>query len=349
MARKKKLLHTTDTYRPSDSKVILELIQYNDKEYAKYEDLPITELIANIKANQVNWINLDGLHEKTIVQKIADHFCLHSLLVEDITSDHQPKVEEYDDYLFFTLKMLYRIEQGQIDYEQISFVLGKEYLLSFQEKEGDLFGALRDRIRLDQGRVRKKHADYLLYRVIDIIVDNYYNVLDAIGQQIEEIEDDIYKNSNDQQFKNIQKLKKELIFLRKALYPLRDAMSKIIKDESGFIEPINHRYFSDVYDHVVHLIDSLDTYKDLSSGLMDIYINTLNTRMNEVMKVLTIISTIFMPLTFIVGVYGMNFNTEVSFWNMPELNAQYGYPIVMSAMLLIVILMIVYFKFKKWF
>ncbi|NOS55915.1 MAG: magnesium/cobalt transporter CorA [Cyclobacteriaceae bacterium] len=349
MARKKKLAAHTNETRPSDSKVILELIQYDEKEYSMYQDLPITELIAHIKLNHVNWINLDGLHEKSIVQKLADHFCLHSLLVEDITSDHQPKVEEYDDFLFFTLKMLYRIEAGVIDYEQISFVLGKDYLLSFQEKEGDLFGNLRDRIRLDQGRVRKKKADYLLYRVIDIIVDNYYTVLDAIGQQIETIEEEIYKNSSETQFKNIQQLKKELIFLRKALYPLRDAMSKIIKDESGFIEPGNLRYYADVYDHVVHLIDSLDTYKDLTSGLMDIYINTLNTRMNEVMKVLTVISTIFMPLTFIVGVYGMNFHTDKSVWNMPELDSPYGYPIVMGFMLLIVIAMIRYFKFKKWF
>ena len=349
MARKKKLVPNINMPRPSESKIILELIQYNEKEFSKHEDLPITELIANIKSNQVNWINLDGLDEKSIIQKIGDRFNLHSLLIEDIISDHQPKIEEYDDYLFFTLKMLYRIELNQIDYEQISFVLGKDFLLSFQEKEGDLFGSLRDRIKLDQGRIRKKKADYLLYRLVDIIVDNYYNVLDAIGQQIEGIEEEIYKNSSEQQFKKIQKLKKELIFLRKALYPLRDAMSKLIKDESGFIDPANQRYYADVYDHVVHLIDSLDTYKDLTSGLMDIYINTLNSRMNEVMKVLTIISTIFIPLTFVVGVYGMNFNTEISPWNMPELNSAYGYPIVMGVMLLIVVGMIRYFKFKKWF
>ena len=349
MARKKKLVPNINMPRPSESKIILELIQYNEKEFSKHEDLPITELIANIKSNQVNWINLDGLDEKSIIQKIGDRFNLHSLLIEDIISDHQPKIEEYDDYLFFTLKMLYRIELNQIDYEQISFVLGKDFLLSFQEKEGDLFGSLRDRIKLDQGRIRKKKADYLLYRLVDIIVDNYYNVLDAIGQQIEGIEEEIYKNSTEQQFKKIQKLKKELIFLRKALYPLRDAMSKLVKDESGFIDSANQRYYADVYYHVVHLIDSLDTYKDLTSGLMDIYINTLNSRMNEVMKVLTIISTIFIPLTFVVGVYGMNFNTEISPWNMPELNSAYGYPIVMGVMLLIVVGMIRYFKFKKWF
>ena len=264
-------------------------------------------------------------------------------MLEDITNEHQPKAEEYEDYLFFTLKMLYRIEDNIIDYEQISFVLGKDYLLSFQEKDGDLFGPFRERIRLDQGRVRKKKADYLLYRLIDIIVDNYYSVLDNIGQQIEDIEEAVYNNPSSKEFQRIQRLKKELIYLRKALYPLRDALSKLIKDESGFIESDSARYFADVYDHVVHLIDSLDTYKDLTSGLMDIHINTLNIRMNEIIKVLTIFSTIFMPLTFIVGVYGMNFEF------MPELHSPWGYPITWIVMILMTFVMVGYFKLKKWF
>ena len=240
---------------PSESKVILELIQYNEQSFQKYDDLPITELLGFIKRDQVNWINLDGLQDTSIIQKIGEHFSLHSLMLEDITNEHQPKAEEYEDYLFFTLKMLYRIEDNIIDYEQISFVLGKDYLLSFQEKDGDLFGPFRERIRLDQGRVRKKKADYLLYRLIDIIVDNYYSVLDNIGQQIEDIEEAVYNNPSSKEFQRIQRLKKELIYLRKALYPLRDALSKLIKDESGFIESDSARYFADVYDHVVHLID----------------------------------------------------------------------------------------------
>ena len=328
---------------PSESKVILELIQYNEQSFQKYDDLPITELLGFIKRDQVNWINLDGLQDTSIIQKIGEHFALHSLMLEDITNEHQPKAEEYEDYLFFTLKMLYRIEDNIIDYEQISFVLGKDYLLSFQEKDGDLFGPFRERIRLDQGRVRKKKADYLLYRLIDIIVDNYYSVLDNIGQQIEDIEEAVYNNPSSKEFQRIQRLKKELIYLRKALYPLRDALSKLIKDESGFIESDSARYFADVYDHVVHLIDSLDTYKDLTSGLMDIHINTLNIRMNEIIKVLTIFSTIFMPLTFIVGVYGMNFEF------MPELHSPWGYPITWIVMILMTFVMVGYFKLKKWF
>ncbi len=325
-------------------KIILELIQYNEKEYERQDNLPVDKLLALCKPGLVNWINLDGLHDKTIIQKIGERFQLHTLLLDDITSDHQPKAEEYADYLFFTLKMLYRIEAPNIiDYEQISFVLGRDFLLSFQEKDGDLFGPFRERIRLNQGMVRKKGADYLLYRLIDIIVDSYYTVLDNIGQQIEDIEEAVYNKPSPQEFAHIQQLKKELIYLRKALYPLRDALSKLIKDESGFIDSGNIRFFSDVYDHVVHLIDSLDTYKDLTSSLMDIHINTLNTRMNEIIKVLTIASTIFMPLTFIVGVYGMNFEY------MPELHSRWGYPAVWVVMILMVVGMIGYFRHKKWF
>ncbi|HAC23289.1 MAG TPA: magnesium and cobalt transport protein CorA [Cytophagales bacterium] len=328
---------------PSQNRVILELIQYNEKEYAKHADLHVQEMLTYFKPNWVNWINVDGLHDHTIINKLGDHFSLHGLLLEDIIQEHQPKAEEYEDYLFFTLKMLYKIDNGRIDYEQISFVLGRDYLLCFQEKEGDLFDGFRERIRLDQGRVRRRKSDYLLYRLVDIIVDNYYAVLDALGQQIEEVEDDVYENPTIEEFRKIQKIKKELIFLRKSLYPLRDALSKIIKNDSGFIEPQTIRYFADVYDHVIHLIDSLDTYKDLSSGLMDIHINNLNTRTNEVMKLLTIISVIFIPLTFIVGVYGMNFDY------LPELHFQWSYPILWIIMVGVALAMVGYFKFKKWF
>jgi len=325
--------------------VILELITYNREEHDRHDGTSqtIDELLRNQKANCVNWLNLDGLSSLDIIEKVQSHFCLHSLLVEDVLSDQRPKAEEFDDYLFVTLKMLYRIDGTAIDYEQISFVLGRNFLISFQEKEGDLFDGFRERIRLDQGRVRKKEADYLMYRLIDIIVDNYYNVLDRIGEIIEDIEETVYENPSNKTFNRIQKLKKELIYLRKALYPLRDAISKIVKGESEFVREENLRYYADVYDHTVHIIDSLDTYRDLTSSLMDIHINAMNTRMNEVMKVLTVISTIFMPLTFIVGIYGMNFDF------MPELRWHWGYFGVLGAMFLIVVIMLGYFRHKKWF
>jgi magnesium transporter len=328
---------------PNDQRVILELITYNPDHYEKETNLPIEELLKKFKPEQVNWLNVDCLHDATLIEKIQAHFNLHSLLIDDILNDQRPKSEEYDDYLFFTLKMLHSINGNKIEYEQISFVLGTNYLISFQEKEGDLFDAFRERIRLSQGKVRKKKADYLLYRLIDIIVDSYYTILDNIGEQIEETEDDVHRNPSTKTFQKIQAIKKELIYLRKAVYPLRDAIGRVIKNEYGFVEEENIRFFSDVYDHVIHLIDSLETYKDLSTSLMDIHINTMNTRMNEVMRVLTVISTIFIPLTFIVGVYGMNFKF------MPELQWHWGYFTVWFVMISIVLGMLRFFKYKKWF
>lgn len=325
------------------SKVILELISYNRESHSKFDSLTTEDLLQKMQSDRVNWINLDGLSNLECLEKLQSHFSLHALLIDDILNDQRPKSEEFDKYLFFTLKMLYRIDNDSIDYEQISFVLGPNYLLSFQEKEGDLFDGFRERIRLDQGKVRKKQSDYLLYRLIDIIVDNYYNVLDRIGDLIEETEDKAYEDPSYKTFNEIQSLKKELIFLRKALYPLREALGKVVKGESEFIREDNLPYFADVYDHVAHLIDSLDTYKDLTSSLLDIHINAMNTRMNEVMKVLTVISTIFMPLTFIVGVYGMNFEY------LPELSWRWGYFGVWGVMIAVVIAMLAFFRSKKWF
>ena len=336
--RKKK----SDELFPS-YQVILELISYNQEQYDRIDQSSVDELLPKLKPDRINWINLDGLSNLSIIEKLQTHFCFHSLVLDDILNDQRPKAEEYEDYLYFTLKMLYSIEGDKIEYEQISFVLGTNYLISFQEKAGDLFDPFRERIRLDQGRVRKKKSDYLLYRLIDIIIDNYYVVLDNIGNQIEEIEDNIHSNSTERAFHKIQSIKKELIFLRKAVYPLREALSKLVKGESSFVEEDNQRYFSDIYDHTVHLIDSLDTYKDLTSSLMDIHINTMNTKMNEVMKLLTIITTIFIPLSFIAGIYGMNFDI------MPELRWQYGYPAVLVAMAAVVAGMLYFFKRRKWF
>lgn len=322
---------------------ILELISYNREKHDRIDNTTPEAIFLGLHDDRVNWINVDGLFYHDIIEKMQQKFNLHSLLIDDVLSDQRPKAEEYDDYLFFTLKMLYRIEGTQFDYEQISFVLGHNFLISFQEKEGDLFDGFRERIRLDQGRVRKRQADYLLYRLIDIIVDNYYNVLDRIGDLIEEMEETIYENPSAESFHKIQRLKKELIYLRKALYPLRDAVNKLIKGESGFIHDENVRFFADVYDHVVHLIDTVDTYKDLISGLLDVHINAMNNKLNEVIKVLTVISTIFIPLTFIVGVYGMNFRF------MPELQWEYGYYGVWIIMIAVTFGMLGFFRYKKWF
>lgn len=332
---------TPDHAVEPSAKHILELIQYNEANYERFGNLKIDTLLGRLQHDNINWINLDGLGDRGIIKKLAKHFNLHLLLVEDICSEVQPKAEEFEEYLFVTAKMLYRSGKTSA-YEQLSFVLGHHYLITFQEKEGDPFDAFRERIQKGLGQVRKKKADYLLYRLIDIIVDNYYEVLEGIGEQIEDLEDEVYGDPRPEQFQKIQAIKKELIFLRKVLHPLRDTLAKLSRGESDYIREENIRYFSDVHSHIVQLINTLDTYRDLATTLVDVYMNSLNIRMTEVMKVLAIFSTIFMPLTFIVGVYGMNFDI------MPELRQPWGYPAVMGVMGAISIGLIAYFKYKKW-
>jgi magnesium transporter len=329
---------------PESPKAIVEMISYNEKEFLKLENASVKDVVEKFNPNAVNWINIDGALNSPVIDDIGKEFKIHHLMLEDIRNvEHRPKADEYDESLFFTLKMLYGINEKSIDYEHISFVLGKNYLISFQEKEGDIFGALRDRIKLDTGIIRKRSADYLLYRLIDNIVDSYYSVLEEIGLHVETIEENISKNPQMEDFRQIQELKKDFIYLRKVVYPLREALNKIIKNENGCIAETNIKYFSDVYDHVIHLLDSLDTYKDLTSTLMDLYMNTINYKMNEVMKLLTIITSIFIPLSFIAGIYGMNFD------NMPELHWRFGYFYVLGFMALASIAMIFYFRYKKWF
>lgn len=344
----KRLSH--EFHEPSDEPasqipVALELITYNQQRFDRHSLIPIEDLLAKCEPDVIQWINVDGLADTELIQKIGKHFNLHYLMVEDVmNTEHRPKVDEYDDQLFLTLKMLVRVEGDTIDYEHVSFVLGKNYLLSFQEKEGgDIFGQVRSRIKTDNSIFRQRGADYLLYRLVDTIVDSYYEVLEKIGYKVEQIEDNISNNPSIKDFEQIQQLKKEFIYLRKVVYPLREAINKIIKNESGFIEERTVKYYSDVYDHVIHLIDSLDTYKDLTSTMMDLYMNTINYKMNEVMKLLTIISAIFIPLSFIAGVYGMNFE------NMPELKWQWGYFEVLGLMFAIFVAMVFYFRYKKYF
>lgn len=324
--------------------VLLELISYDEKNFLYRNNLPVDSLLDHCRNGQIHWVNVDGLADQLLIDKIGARFNLHYLLVEDVlNTEHRPKADEYEDHLFLTLKMLYRIEGDLVDYEHISFVLGKNLLLSFQEKEGDIFNQVRDRIKPETSIFRRRGADYLLYRLIDTIVDSYYVVLENIGQRVEAIEDRISADPTIDDFREIQALRKEFIYLRKMVYPLREALNKIIKNESDFIEERTIKYYSDVYDHVIHLIDSLDTYKDVTSTLMDLYMNTINYKMNEVMKVLTVISAIFIPLSFIAGVYGMNFT------HMPELHWPYGYYSVLAIMAAVFLGMVGFFRYKKWF
>lgn len=337
--------HTPVDQPASSLPIVLELITYNTTHFERYTHSTVDEVLTKCEPDKIKWINVDGLADTDLIQKIGKHFNLHYLMLEDVmNTEHRPKVDEYDEHLFLTLKMLVRVEGDSIDYEHISFVLGKDYLLTFQEKEGgDIFGQIRARIKTDNSIFRQRGSDYLLYRLMDTIVDGYYEVLEKIGYKVERVEDNISKNPSIRDFQQIQELKKEFIYLRRVVYPLREALNKIIKNESGFIDDRTIKYYSDVYDHVIHLIDSLDTYKDLTSTMMDLYMNTINYKMNEVMKLLTIITTIFIPLSFIAGIYGMNFE------NMPELTWTWGYYGVLGLMLVLLLGMVLYFRHKKWF
>lgn len=324
----------------------VDLISYDRDDILEFCSKSSEDVLDQLAPNRVNWVNIDGLHNVKLIEEIGEHFKLHPLLMEDVlNTEHRPKSEYYEHQIFFTLKTLYNLTDEDITYEQISFVLGKDYLLSFQEKEGDLFESFRERLRQtgpSKNRARGKGADYLFYRLIDTIVDSYYVILEKVGEHIDELEDEVYDDPTKKTLHKIQQLKKELIFLRKTVYPLREALSKVTKGEYQFIKKDTLPFFSDVYDHTIHVIETLETYRDLVASLTDMYMTSISNKMNEVMKVLTIMATIFIPLTFIAGVYGMNFTY------MPELNWKFGYPAVWAVMVATSIGMIIYFKRKKW-
>jgi magnesium transporter len=292
----------------------------------------------------VTWINVDGVHDVEIIRGIGSHYDLHPLILEDIVNTHQrPKMEDYGDYLFVVLKMVsYDEEVGEIKVEQVSLVLGSNYVLSFQETEGDVFDPLRNRIRNAKGRVRNKGADYLAYALIDSVVDHYFNILEKLGERIESMEEELISSSTPETLQKIHSLKREMIFLRKSIWPLREAVGSLERGETPLIQESTSIFLRDVHDHTFQVIDTVETFRDMLSGMLDTYLSSLSNRMNEVMKVLTIIATIFIPLTFVAGIYGMNFQF------MPELTWRWGYFVVIVVMVVISVVMIGYFRKKKW-
>ncbi len=293
----------------------------------------------------VTWINIDGIHQAEILEKMGGCYNLHPLVLEDIQNTEQrPKIESYTDYLYIVLKMLYFDEAANaVSTEQVSLVVGQNYVISFQEGiEGDVFGHLRERLRNEKGRARKLGADYLAYSLIDAIVDNYFSILEKLGEKIELLEEKLVSNPTTATLHDIHYLKREMIYLRKAVWPLREVVSIFSRSDSEIVQESTRIYLRDVYDHTIQVIDTVESYRDMVSGMLDIYLSSVSNRMNAVMKVLTIIATIFMPLTFIAGVYGMNFK------HMPELEWHYGYFLIWGIMIGISILMLIYFRKKKW-
>jgi magnesium transporter len=332
-------------------KVKITVIDYDEGNFEEKELKNIKDCFPYKDKSTVTWINIDGVHQVDIIEKIGKHFNLHPLVLEDIVNTGQrPKIEDFDDYLFVVLKMLYRNEnEKEAQAEQVSLIVGPQFVITFQERVGDVFNPLRERIRNGKGRIRKMGPDYLAYALIDSIVDNYFTILEKLGEDIEEMEKDLVGDPKPPILQSINRLKAELLFLRKLIWPLREVINGLQRGESSLIKETTGIYLRDVYDHTIQVIDTIETFRDLASGMFDTYLSSVSNRMNEVMKVLTIIATIFIPLTFIAGIYGMNFNPEVSLLNMPELNWKYGYVTSVGIMVLVALVMVFYFKRKKWF
>lgn len=324
--------------------VKLSVLSYSDANFQEQEVDSVEKAVAFRKKDSVMWLNIDGVHMPKIIEQVGKNFGVHPLVLEDIADTGQrPKIEDFEDYMYVVLKMFrFDEKENEIQTEQISLVLGHDFVISFQEREGDVFDPIRERLRNNKGRIRKASADYLVYALMDAVVDNYFLIMEKLGETIEEIEDRLVVSPSSETVHIIHDLKRQMIVLRKSVWPLRDVISRLERSESPLIMRSTLIYLRDVYDHTVQVMDSVDTFRDMLSGMLDIYLSSVSNRMNEIMKVLTVIATIFIPLTFIAGIYGMNFSY------MPELAEPWGYPAVLILMATLSIGMVIYFRRKHW-
>ena len=320
------------------------LYQYDEEGIEETCSETLAPILSKINPEKVNWINISAIHKIELIEEIGEHFDLHPLVLEDILNTVlSPQYEDYDDYLFITLKMMnFNAETHAIEQEHVSFILGKSYIISFQERKKDVFEPVRQRLESFKGRIRKRGADYLLYALIDVIVDNYYTITEEYSDQMSELENDLIYNPREGAIEQITHYKRQLSELRKTIYPLREAMQTLIT-QAALIEPQTQRFFNDVASHVDHVINTMESQRETLTSFMDLYMSTLSNRMNNVMKTLTIIATIFIPLTFVAGIYGMNFD------NMPELHWKWGYPVALGSMLFTGLVMYIYMRNRNWF
>jgi len=324
--------------------VRITVIDYNEQNFQEKEVSAVEECLPFKATPTVTWINIDGLHKIELIEKLGKEFDLHPLILEDILNTGQrPKFEDLGNNVFIVLKMLsYSDEKQTIQSEQVSLVVGPNFVISFQESVGDVFEQIRDRIRNSKGRIRKTGSDYLTYVLLDAIVDNYFLILEKFGEKIEYMGEELVAEPTEKTLQQIHSLKREMIFLRKSVWPLRELISSLERSESSLIKESTGIYLRDVYDHTIQVIDTVETFRDMVSGMLDIYLSSISNKMNAVMKVLTIIATIFIPLTFIAGIYGMNFKY------MPELEWRWAYPVIWLIIAVIAICMLIYFRRKKW-
>lgn len=324
-------------------KTRVRLINYDESSFLDKETEAPEEYCAARAATGITWVNVDGIHQIDLLQRIGECFGLHPLVLEDImNTDQRPKMEDFGDYVYIVLKMLSLNDRGEIAAEQVSLILGKNFVLSFREQHSDIFDPIAERIKSGKGFIRKSGADYLAYALLDAVVDHYFVVLEKREEEIDTLEEEVIANATPRTLQRIHKLRRELIFLRKAIFPFRNVIGALERGESAFFDQTSRIYLRDIYDHTIHIIDTLETFRDLATGLLDIYLSSVSNRMNAVIRILTVIATIFMPLTFLAGVYGMNFK------HMPELEWTWGYPAVLLLMATVGIGMQVYFRKRKW-
>ena len=325
---------------------IITVIQYSSSTFYEKTGSTLEACLPDENMSGPLWINVEGLHDLSIIQKLAKQFNLHPLTVEDILNvEQRPKIEEFENYTFITIKVLIAKPQATISFriKQLSIILGESFVLSFQELDTTLFDQIRSRLSNDPGqRLRQQSSDYLTYRLMDAIVDDYFLVLENLGDQIEKIEERVIANPTQQNAKTIYHLKRQMLMLRRAIWPMREVISHLMHSDSNFISKFTSLYLRDLYDHTVQAIDAIEIFRDILSNMIDMYLTGLTNRMNEIMKTLTIITTIFIPITSIASIYGMNFSY------MPGLKSEYGFVMVMLVMLIIAIGMLVYFRRKKW-
>ena len=333
------------TGAPKEGKTNISLLQYTQDSVEAFESDTIADIDKRVDYKLVNWINFDSLHDTDLIVDTGARFNIHNLTLEDIAHvGHQPKIEEYEDYMFLTLKMIRRSENGDHFFvEHISFVLRENLLISFQEEAGDPFDYIRERIHAAKGKARGRGADYLLFLLTDAIVDQYLLVIESINNQIAGLELEIFENPGDAVVSKIIDQKKTINTLRKIVLPVRDSLREITTGETEFIDEAYYNYFNDVYDHIKQIVEHLDSQRESLISLMEFYMSRVSTQMNKVMQTLTIIATIFIPLTFLAGIYGMNFQY------MPELNWKWSYPILLIVMLVIGVVMYIYMRTKRWF
>jgi magnesium transporter len=336
--------------RKTNAEVVVTVLEYNEFDFSETKTTDVEASMLNVRNGMVRWINVEGVHNTELVEKLGKIYDIHPLTLEDIVNTNQrAKFEEYENYLVNIMKMIYEEEcdkKGEDIFvsEQLTIlIMNKRTVISFQEADGgDVFDIIRGRIRQGKGRIRKAGADYLAYCLIDAVVDSYFSVLEHFGDEMEKLEEDLVDHPKQDLIRTLHDLKRQMIFIRKAVWPMRDMVNNIERSESELITPPTLIYLRDAHDHIIRVIDTVETYRDLLSGMMDLYMTSVSNRMNEVMKTMTIITTIFVPLTFIVGVYGMNFDI------MPELRSEMGYYLVWLVMLFIVILLFIFFRVKKW-